>query len=761
MRAATESRGRIPASRRLAVVAALLIAITIAAAWLIASAFIGLGALCATLGFLFLFRALGGHLHRLEKQTAGLGRTADALRQSEGQFRDFAQITSDWFWEQNAELRYTWLSDAIGRPGLSFKLIGMTRWEMVTEGVTEAEWAAHKAELAARKPFRDFRYILTGADGTIHHISDSGAPIFDESGACCGYRGAGREITAQVGAEEALRRATAASEAALAEAERSRQRAEETSRQLLEAQRIGKIGHWISDETTKTVVWSPQMFEIAGMPPAPDIPVAQARSPIHPEDLPIFVETLKRAVTTGQTLMVEHRWVRPDGEIRWMHIDISPQYDAAGSCARLFGTAQDITERKTAEEALQRATAASAAALAEAEQSRQLAEETNRQLLEAQRIGKIGHWITDETTHTTTWSPQIYEILGLAPGSVISTEQARSFIHPDDTAAFLETRERVVTKGTMLTAENRWLRADGEIRWVHIEISPKYGMNGRCVGLFGTAQDITERKQAEEALREAQRQLTDAIEAISEGFALFDSYDRYVLTNSNYRQLFPDVADLFVPGTPFETVLRANVERGITDVGSEGGDAWIRKMLEWHLACEEPREQRLTNGRWVRIVERRTRDGGIVGIRTDITQIKTAEEALVRKVADLEEAHDRLERLSHDLTAMANDLAAARDAAEAASRAKSEFLANMSHEIRTPMNGIMGMNGLLLQTDLTPEQRECGVAVRDSADALLALINDILDISKLEAGKVEIEAIDFDLADIVEAAVGLLGPKAE
>jgi len=389
----------------------------------------------------------------------------------------------------------------------------------------------------------------------------------------------------------------------------------------------------------------------------------------------------------------------------------------------------------------------------EAEQAHRLAEETTRQLLEAQRIGKIGHWYTEEATQTTAWSPQMFEFIGIPPKPVLSIEEARSFIHPDDIAAFLDARCRAIAIRTTAKLESRWVRPDGEIRWMQIEFSPKYGAEGNCVGLFGTTQDITERKQAEEALNAARQQLVDAIESISEGFALFDREDRYVLTNSNYRRLYPGIADLCMPETTFETVMRANVERDLHEFGPQGAEAWLRGILEWHRACNEPMEQELKDGRWVRAIERRTSDGGIVGIRTDITAVKQTEFALRQRVSDLEEA--RLQ-----LTGMATDLAAARDAAEAANRTKSEFLANMSHEIRTPMNGIIGMNDLLLQTGLTAEQQEYAVAVRDSAEALLTVINDILDISKLEAGKIELEAIDFDLVDTVESAVGLFGPKA-
>ena len=573
--------------------------------WRRESAVIGFGVVGAIACFLMLYRALALQVRRrervaaslaeqnaaleasrarLEEQAAELTRAADALRRAEERSRDFAEITSDWFWEQDANLRYTWFSDTGKHPELVFDLIGKTRWEMVTEGVTPEAWRAHRALLDEHRPFRDFRYQRTGADGLVHHISVSGVPVFDDLGTFCGYRGAGREITEQVHAEEALRQAKAEAEAARAEAEEQRRIAEETNRHLLAAQRIGKIGHWISDETRRTVTWSPQIFEIAGIPPLPTLSVAQARAPIHPDDLPAFVALLRRAVATGETLNVEHRWRRPNGEIRWVHIDVSAEYDAAGACLRLLGTAQDITERK----------------------------------------------------------------------------------------------------------------------------------------------------EAEEALRAAQRQLVDAIEAISEGFVLFDREDRYVLTNSNYRKRFPQIVDYFAPGTPYETMLRAAVACGMHDVGDDP-EGWIRRNMEWHRACDQPMERRMQDGTWVRLVERRTHDGGIVGIRTDITAIKRAEA----------------------------ELAAARDAAEAASRAKSEFLANMSHEIRTPMNGIIGMNALLLKSDLDPEQRQCALAVRDSAEALLTLINDILDVSKLEAGKVKLEAIDFDLGETVRAAVGLLAPRAK
>jgi PAS domain S-box-containing protein len=501
--------------------------------------------------------------------------------------------------------------------------------------------------------------------------------------------------------------------------------ARETARQLLEIERAGRIGHWFMDEAGQTTTWSAQMFELLGIPPKPALSVEDAQSFLHPDDVAAFLTACRQAIEMRTSARVEARWIRSDGETRWVQNELTPKHDADGKYLGLFGTAQDISDHKR----------------------------TEQQLIDAIDAVSEGFVLFDHNDRYVLTNTKYREMIPpmadvLVPGTPFETvlrigiERGIFAVEGDPDEWVSRTLEW--HRATAEPLER--MRPDG--RWTRLT-----ERRTRDGGIVGIRTDITELKQAEAALKATQQQLTDAIESISEGFVLFDREDRYVLTNSNYRRLYPGIADLCEPGARFETVMRANIERNLHEFGPEGGEAWLRRLLEWHRACAEPMEQQLKSGRWVRAVERRTSNGGIVGIRTDITTVKQAETALRQQVTDLEAA--RLQ-----LTAMAADLAAARDAAEAANRIKSEFLANMSHEVRTPMNGIIGMNGLLLKTKLSAEQQEYAVAVHDSAEALLTVINDILDISKLEAGKVELEAIDFDLVDTVESAVGLFGPKA-
>jgi signal transduction histidine kinase/CheY-like chemotaxis protein len=257
------------------------------------------------------------------------------------------------------------------------------------------------------------------------------------------------------------------------------------------------------------------------------------------------------------------------------------------------------------------------------------------------------------------------------------------------------------------------------------------GRMTEALGVFrATAIEMEETNVRE--IREARARLTDAIETISEGFSLYDADDKLIVCNSHYRELFSSYADVMVPGTPFEAILRAATERGLILDAEEDRDAWIKERAARHREGGQTHVQRRSDGRWIQVSERKTANGGVVAIYADITEMKQREA----------------------------ELAAARDAADEANRTKSSFLATMSHEIRTPMNAVIGMSGLLLDTALNHEQRDYASTIRDSSESLLTIINDILDFSKIEAGRMDIEAQPFDLRDCVESALDLVSSRA-
>lgn len=312
---------------------------------------------------------------------------------------------------------------------------------------------------------------------------------------------------------------------------------------------------------------------------------------------------------------------------------------------------------------------------------------------------------------------------------------------------------------------------DGTLYWVDTTIVPFKDESGRPTRYIAVRSDITERKQAEEASVRLTQRLRDAIESLADGFALYDIDDRLLLHNEHYRDTYPEAAAVIEVGRTFEDFVRFGFDQKQFDIDLSPGQTmedWIQERLDLHRNPTGPIVQRLRDGRWLRVEERRTAEGGIVGIWTDITEQKRTEEALIKnqaeldmQVFELEESRKRLEAQAADLAALTEQIALERDRAEAAARAKSEFLAVMSHEIRTPMNGVLGMIGLILDSDLTKEQIKYAKTARESANTLLAVINDILDLSKLEAGRMALEDTDFKLAKIVEHALTLLRPRTQ
>lgn len=262
--------------------------------------------------------------------------------------------------------------------------------------------------------------------------------------------------------------------------------------------------------------------------------------------------------------------------------------------------------------------------------------------------------------------------------------------------------------------------ADG--RWIRIVERPT--PEGGRVGLrIDITHQVESRKRAEIAeaeARNARESLTAAIEALQDGFVLFDAEDRLVLCNDRYRETYPELAGILGIGVTFEEILREGLAQGmvVDAVGRE--DAWLEDRLRRHRECEGVIEQHLSHGRVLRIYESRTPEGGFVGLRVDVTELHQA-----------------------------------RAKAEAASQTKSEFLSNMSHEIRTPLNGVLGMADLLADTTLDPTQRDMLQTIRESGWSLLSLLNDILDLARVESGKMTLEARSFDLAALLDRVESL------
>jgi adenylate cyclase len=234
--------------------------------------------------------------------------------------------------------------------------------------------------------------------------------------------------------------------------------------------------------------------------------------------------------------------------------------------------------------------------------------------------------------------------------------------------------------------------------------------------------------------------LTEAIEAISEGFSLYDADDRIAVCNTRYKEMFSYGRETSMVGTPFRTIV-ANAVGLIADAQSDP-EHWIAERVAAHRNPGAPHLQHRTDGRWIRVSERRTARGGVVATYADITELKHREA--------------ELDNLVHDI-------AVARDAAEMANRAKSQFLANMSHELRTPLNAILGYTELMADSaygELSEEMLEVLKRLEANGRHLLGLINDVLDLSKIEAGLLVLELSDYCVQDIAQTVRSTLEPLA-
>jgi two-component system, cell cycle sensor histidine kinase PleC len=384
-----------------------------------------------------------------------------------------------------------------------------------------------------------------------------------------------------------------------------------------------------------------------------------------------------------------------------------------------------------------------------------------RRLDKALDRGRCGLWDWDIARGRIFWSKSMFDILGLEPQDDVLTYGAvAQRLHPDDPSIDQLVDQMLRGGKPSIDQEFRMQHRGGHWVWLRARCELAAAPGEQAPHLVGIAIDITEQKLADRLNQEAEIRLKDAIEAISEAFVLWDADNRLVICNSKYQQFHSLPSQVCLPLTPYEDLARAAKEPLVR-----------QRMALGELGDGQTFEVQLEDGRWLQINERRTKDGGFVSVGTDITALKLNEEKLLdserelmNTVRDLQKSRLTLEQQSQRLADLAEKYSREKTRAEAANRSKSEFLANMSHELRTPLNAIIGFSEVMEQQIFGPiataKYLDYARDIHRSGQYLLDVINDILDMSKIEAGRIKLEVARFDVVAMIEDALRMIAPRA-
>lgn len=411
---------------------------------------------------------------------------------------------------------------------------------------------------------------------------------------------------------------------------------------------------------------------------------------LHPDDILATQAELRRLAAGVSTINFIHRFQRKDGGYRWLQWVATPESETGF----LFAIARDITDRQKLGDELKR---------------------TSEMLQRTNEIARIGTWEMDLAYQKLSWSPVTKSIHGVHPEYLPEYENAIMFYQGDNQKIITDAVSHAIENNQAYDVEVQITNMQGEQVWVRAVGQPEFA-DGQCRRLYGTIQDIDEKKKAEQALLNEKLRLAAFVEHTPSAVVMMDRDFRYIAVSKRWREnykvdvevighsqyeIYPDLSERW----------RQICDEALQGTGARGDeDRWRPEGFDHDLFL-----------RW-EILPWYQYDGSIGGIMV----------------------------FTEDITASClqrEELKRAKLYAEQASLAKSEFLANMSHEIRTPLNGVIGFTDLVLKSPLNETQRQYISIINQSGNALLGIINDILDFSKIEAGRLE---LDIDKCDLYE-----------
>jgi PAS domain S-box-containing protein len=549
----------------------------------------------------------------------------------------------------------------------------------------------HIEKIRAGENIATYESVRVRTDGRLIPVSISISPIRDASGHTVGTSAIVRDISQRLAAERKLRESEARFRGVFEHA---------------------PIGLCVSGLDGRFIQVNPAFRRMVGYTEQQLLNM-HFLDLTHPDDVPMCLG-IKQALSEhpNESLEIEKRYIHSNGNVVWVRSKISRVREATGDYDVVH--VEDITARKHAEEALR--------------------ESENRFRVIADACPTM-LWVTN-TEGGNVFVNRFWRDFFCPTDSQSEGNGWQTLFHPEDAPAFIESFARAVRDRAPFRAEARVRRADGSWRLIDSYAEPRMSPDGTFLGHVGINSDITNRRQAEQAIRNSHELAQSTIDELSSHVCVLDETGRVIAVNRAWREC--------AAANQRAVISEGSDYLAICDYAAIDGDAEaaefaanVRSVLNGekeHYAleysCHAPDRQRWFIGTVHRFsIGRQPR---ILVEHINITDRKLAENALYLASQDAEEAN----------------------------RAKSRFLASMSHEIRTPMNGVIGMLQLLDQSELTDEQRRYASVAQHSGRVLLSLIDDILDLSKIEARKITFEKLDFNLQHAIEDAVHLFRAEA-
>ncbi|GAB1539208.1 hypothetical protein NUACC21_18730 [Scytonema sp. NUACC21] len=635
--------------------------------------------------------------------------TQEALREKEERWQLALRGNNDGIWDWNVKTNEVFFS-ARWKEMLGYEdheiANNLDEWARRVHP-EDLEWVtqAIKDHFAKKTPFYITEHRVQCKDNSYKWILDRGQALWDEEGNVVRMVGSHTDITERKQMEEALKESEA----------RFRTLADTVPRLI-----------WVSGTDAMCNFFNQTWLNFTGRTLEQELGNGWTEG-VHPKDLQYCLDTYLNAFAERQPFEMEYRLRRADGEYRWVVDTGVPRFTTDGSFAGYIGACVDMTERKQAEVALQISQARFAGIL---------------------EIANDAIISIDANQHITLFNQGAERIFGYSALEVIG--QPLSLLLPEGVAA--KHHQSVKSFGHSGSEARRMgerseifgRRQDGTEFPAEASIS-KLEINDETI-FTAILRDITERKLREVELQQMSAVLENAVSGISR----LDTKGRYVSVNREYASI--------AGYQPYE-MLGMSWQATVHPEDIEKMLAAYQQMLEQGKVEAEARGIRPDGSifyKQVVMVPAYDAQQQLIGhhcFMKDITERLQAQQALQQLL-------EKETRQREELTLKNIALKQAKRDAEAANRAKSEFLAMMSHEIRTPMNSIIGMTALLLDTELTPQQKDFLETVCSSGESLLTIINDILDFSKIESGKLELEEQLFDLKACVEDVTDILAPKA-